>query len=509
MTARKQGVILSYVLMAVEALSTLLLTPFIIRTLGQAEYGVYKLSIAITAYLLLLDLGVGNAIVRYLAKYHVNNEKENAEKFLGIATMFYGGVSFLSLIGGIILIYVFPYAFAKGLSPQEILLSQKLLFATTLNVAVTLGTSAHTNALVAYEKFVVSRGASIGQVIIRIVLFVLCLKAGMGSLGLVYVQLLTTILCRSFFVFYVTVVIKLKPVFKNLELSFVKEIAVYSALILMQMIATQLNASMGHFLIGMLVVSSATLLGIYGVGMQVVQYFQSIGSAFYGVLMPGLVKLVESKASPLDLCQEMIRIGRLILIVLSAIWGAYLVCGHDFIVLWVGVENSSAWFVSFVLMTAYMLVLTQSVGNQILWAMNENKEQSYAKLIIVLLNIAVSVILIKWKPLEGAVLGTLVSLLLGDIVAMDIIFVKKIHIDIWAYYKGLFKGILPSLVLSILVGWVVSSMLDISWGSWILKVLSVVCSFIVCLLVFGLNTYEKNLIMTPVRAVLSKKRTNL
>ena len=49
---RKIGVILSYVLMVFEVLSTLLLTPFIIRTLGQAEYGVYKLAFAINAYLL-------------------------------------------------------------------------------------------------------------------------------------------------------------------------------------------------------------------------------------------------------------------------------------------------------------------------------------------------------------------------------------------------------------------------------------------------------------------------
>ena len=61
--SRKIGVILSYILMIFEVLSTLLLTPIIIRTLGQAEYGVYKLVDSVNAYLLLLDLGVGNAII--------------------------------------------------------------------------------------------------------------------------------------------------------------------------------------------------------------------------------------------------------------------------------------------------------------------------------------------------------------------------------------------------------------------------------------------------------------
>ena len=72
---RKTGVILSYVLLIVEIFSTLLFTPFLIRSLGQAEYGIYQLVISITAYLALLDLGVGNSVIRYIAKYRANNDK--------------------------------------------------------------------------------------------------------------------------------------------------------------------------------------------------------------------------------------------------------------------------------------------------------------------------------------------------------------------------------------------------------------------------------------------------
>lgn len=78
---RKIGVVLSYLLMIFEVLSTLLLTPFILRTLGQAEYGVFKLSAAVTAYMLLLDLGVGNAVTRYVAKFKVEGNIEQSRKF--------------------------------------------------------------------------------------------------------------------------------------------------------------------------------------------------------------------------------------------------------------------------------------------------------------------------------------------------------------------------------------------------------------------------------------------
>ena len=113
---RRIGVMLSYILMIFEVLSTLLLTPFIIRTLGQAEYGVYKLTFAINGYVLLLDLGIGNATIRYISKYIANNDKENEEKFFGIVTIYYFIIAILALTIGFVITYLFPYIFSKGLT---------------------------------------------------------------------------------------------------------------------------------------------------------------------------------------------------------------------------------------------------------------------------------------------------------------------------------------------------------------------------------------------------------
>ena len=86
---RKIGTILSYTLIMFEVLSALLLTPFIIRNLGQAEYGVYKLATAVNSYLLLFDLGIGNAVVKYVSKFRVENSLEQNRKFLGVVNIFY------------------------------------------------------------------------------------------------------------------------------------------------------------------------------------------------------------------------------------------------------------------------------------------------------------------------------------------------------------------------------------------------------------------------------------
>ena len=454
--------------------------------------------------MLLLDLGVGNAIVRYIAKYRVSKDRDNERRFLGVATIFYGAIAIISLIVGAILIYIFPVAFSKGLSPDEITLGQHLMAVIIINAAVTLGSAAYTNTIIAYEEFGVSRGASIIQIILRLVLSFVCLKAGMRSMGLVYVQLFTTILCRGFFILYVDYKIKLRPSFSKLENSFIREIVLYSSLIFLQMIATHLNTSVGQILIGVVVASSAVYIGIYSVGVELAQYYQSIGSAFTSVLMPGLVKLVESGASSKALCDEMIRIGRIIFMVLACIWVTFLVCGKDFVTLWARSENLQAWSVAIILMSVYMFTLTESVGNQLLWAMNAHKEQSIAKLSIVIINIAFSVLLIKYSPILGAAVGTFTALLLGDIVVMNVIFKKKIGISLRYYYSGLLKGIVPALAVAGLLGMLVNNLLELSWLNFIVNAFTVVFTYGVCMLLFGMNTYEKGLVLTPIKKFLKK-----
>ena len=154
---RKTGVILSYVLMAFEVFSTLILTPFIIRSLGQAEYGVYKLALSLNAYLYLLDLGVGNTAIAYISKYRANGDKLSERKFIGISTLFYAVISVLTLVAGLLLTKALPEIFGAGLSGEEVQLAQELLKITVLGTAFVLLTAVYNNALIAYERFFISR----------------------------------------------------------------------------------------------------------------------------------------------------------------------------------------------------------------------------------------------------------------------------------------------------------------------------------------------------------------
>ena len=72
MNQRRWGAVLSYVNIILTVLVGLLYTPLMLRLLGQSEYGLYSLIGSVVGYLSVLDMGLGNTLVRYTAKNRVD-----------------------------------------------------------------------------------------------------------------------------------------------------------------------------------------------------------------------------------------------------------------------------------------------------------------------------------------------------------------------------------------------------------------------------------------------------
>lgn len=503
---RKIGVIYSYVLMFVEVFSATLFTPFLIRSLGQSEYGVYQLVYSVTAYLMLLDLGIGNAVIRYMAKYRAENNKQKQEEFLGIATLFYGIIAFIVLIVGAVLLVIFPTVFAKGLTPEEISVGRKLLTVTILSTAVTLGTSSFATTLMAYERFSFSKGLSILFSLLKIIFAFIALLLGMRSLGVVMVYFLSNVLTRGAYTVYVLFKLQLKPKFKNPDFGFVKETVSYSAFVLLQMIAMQINSMTDSVLLGILAKGSSVIIAVYGAGAQIVQYFKTVGGHFNGVLMAGVVRLVESGANAKALQEEMVRIGRIVFMMLGMVFTVFVVNGADFMVLWAGADYRQGYMVAVAIMVPTMFTLVQSIGNQILWAMNKHRTQAVVQVVSALINIVLTAFLIKWSPLIGAVIGSVIALTVGDVLCMNVMFKKEIGISLTGYYKGLFKGVLPSLLLSAGAGFLFN-LIGLSKFGWLGLVVNcgvMVLVYGICMFGFGMNASEKHMIFGMFKKVGKK-----
>ena len=116
--------------------------------------------------------------------------------------------------------------------------------------------------------------------IAKMAVLVFLMKMGVKSVGVVTVNLIATAATRLFYICYVFFKLKLYPSFKKIDTSFVKGVFSYSTFVLIQLIAQQLNSMSDQIILGIFAPSAAILIGIYGVGSQIVQYYKTIGSQF-------------------------------------------------------------------------------------------------------------------------------------------------------------------------------------------------------------------------------------
>ena len=94
----KMGVILSYLTLALSNIIALVYTPFMLRMMGQSEYGLYSLVASVVAYLTIMDFGFGNAIVRYTAKYRAELKQNEQYYLFGMFLAIYVIIGLIILI---------------------------------------------------------------------------------------------------------------------------------------------------------------------------------------------------------------------------------------------------------------------------------------------------------------------------------------------------------------------------------------------------------------------------
>lgn len=257
------------------------------------------------------------------------------------------------------------------------------------------------------------------------------------------------------------------------------------------MIATQINAMAGQIILGMM--ASSVVLGIYAVGVQINQYYQIIAGGVNGVTMPGIVALVSNRATGRQIEDEMTKVTRISLLVMGIILGGFVAIGDEFTILWAGTENAEAYYVALILMVPMAIALVQSSGSQVLWAAGKHKVQAIIKIAVAIASIFLTIALMSWNPLIGAALGPSISCFFGDVVAMNIVFRRDIGIKVTRYYRETLRGILPSIVIASLIGFILKIMLPIGWAFLLLMIAAILTIYLGCLVLFGFNQYEKNL----------------
>ncbi|WP_235848549.1 oligosaccharide flippase family protein [Litchfieldia alkalitelluris] len=496
----KSGAILSYVSILITILVALLYTPVMIRLLGQAEYGLYALIGSVSAYLSVMDMGLGNAIVRYTARNRAIGDKEVESKLNGLFLILYSIIGVLTIVVGIILYNTIDNIFGASLTVSELEKAKVMVIILIINFALSFPLAVFGSIMQAYERFVVVKVVAILRSIIVPVITLPLLFIGYGSVAMVVITTVVNISFLLFNVYYCFRNIKIRFYFGKVDFQLLREILGYSFFIFLAIIVDQINWNTGQLILGG--VSGVAAVAIFAIAIQFVRLYLQFSTAISGLFLPRVSMMVANNASNEELSEIMIKYGRVQYLIMAYILCGFILFGYNFIGMWAGWDYTQAYYMSLIIMIPITIPLIQNIGIAILQAKNLQGFRSVVLIIIAILNVIISILLAKKYGGIGVALGTGISYAIGNVIIMNIYYHRRVGLNIPLFWKNIVLMSIP-VALSLFIGSVINYFLP--QDSILVLLVKIILYSILfgCLMWYkGLNKFEKYLCTSIVRKII-------
>jgi O-antigen/teichoic acid export membrane protein len=463
--------------------------------LGQSEYGLYSLVSSVLAYLTIMDFGFSNSIIRYTAKLRAEKNERKTYELFGMFLFLYVIIGVITVVIGFIMYANIDSLFSESMTSDEIHRARIMMGLLIGNLAIGFPFNVFSSIVFAYEKFLFQKNLNIIRILANTMIMVLLLHLGYKAIALVVVQTLLNIGVHISNCIYCFNRLRIKISFKHFDYTLLKEIGAYSFWIFIMMIVDRLYLYSGQFVLG--VVEGAKSVAIFAVAMQLINMFVAFSTSMSGVFLPRVTEIVTKSNRNKDVSDLFIKIGRMQFIVLSFLFVGFAIFGSEFVTLWAGKEYSDVYMLSILIFLPSLIPLSQNIGIVILQARNSMKFRALSYLVISLASVFLQFILVKKIGIMGSGISLSLSTVIGQILIMNIYYMKVQGIDIVRYWiEVISMSIVPVIFLGL--SFVLKKMTHIEfscWTDWIVSVLLFSVIYLLASYRCQFNQYEKSLVI--------------
>lgn len=443
---KKWGVILRYIQMISNVVIKFVYTPFLLRALGQNEYGLFSLTMSIVGYLAILDLGFGSTVTRFTVKYRSEGDAKKLYQLYSTLSIIYILIGLLAMLICAGLSISAEGLFGRTMSDVEVGKLRLMILLCGVNLMFTFPLQIAGSVLVAYEKFIVKNGVTLLFTFVQpIVMVALLYLVNMKSVGAIVVVTACNLL--TYFIYYIYAVRKLDFKFslKMFEPQMIKGLLTFSVWMFLVMLFEQVQYNSGQFIIGLF--QGADIVAIWGIAMIFILNYRSISTAITNVFVPSFMSLSFSDDND-GIERAVYRMTHVQSLALTFILANFILFGQVFIHLWAGGEYDSAYPCALIVMLSMtpalileFCYLYQLASNQLLYKV----VTSFVSYIVAF----VIIYLMKGIDLQSYALVMAISLLVGQVVLVYVFVRKYMTISLWELTKLVIRVCWLPVLLSI------------------------------------------------------------
>lgn len=482
--------LLSYTSIFFNIIAGILFTPWMVDLIGKSDYGLY---ILITSFLsfFVMDFGLGQVVAKLISKYRYDKNENRINEVLGLVTKIYLILDVIILLCLVILFFFIESIFGKFTTDE--LNKFKLIFVLSGAFSLLSFPFTQLNAiLISYERFIFLKFIDLISKICTVSLLFAALLFGGKLFALVGINIFINFCIILVKIRYIRKTTNISIDFYTFDKDLLREILNLSFWVTIIIISQLLLNNISPTLIG--IFSGANAIAIFAVGMTIAGYVWTLSTAVSGLFLPKVTELYGNFSQRDTITELMIKVGRIQLIIVGILIIGFITLGKEFIVLWMGSDFGDSYYVAILMISPFIIIVTQEIGNTYLLVANKIKLQGTILILTSVLNVILALIFVPIYGAVGCALSIFLSLVISQIIGVNYIYWKVEGLNIPKFLKECHLSLLLPLILSLISGFMIQNFISAqSLITFFPKAILLAILHFVFMWFLGMNKYEKNI----------------
>lgn len=410
----KIGIVISYAILAIGILSHLFYTPFLLNYIGDRQYGLFSFVISITSWFNIVTYALNDSFVKISSDYEKKNGNNKTTNtiylklliILSVLVCCVAATIFVCMKTGIIPLNNYS-SLEKNIIFIIFIISSSTIAASTIMTFFRL--------FVEYnEKFIFARSISLGQSLTVMALSIISILLGANVVVIAAIQCFGGLMTLIIYSLYSRFKLKISFARTTLkqEKPLVKTIVTFSSFLLLSTIVGEVNSAADKVLLGFFAMPE--YVALYELAFVFPTMFASLSTSINAVFISRLNKL--NAAGEKEAVKSLfLRISKLQRSILMLVLGGFLVCGKEFVCLWVGSERISVFYIAITLLLIDSYTFSSYSSFVIERANFKHKIPCILEFCSAFLNILITVILLVVSPKEQAITNCLIGTAIAKI----------------------------------------------------------------------------------------------
>lgn len=495
----KMGAAISYFALALNTISGLIYTPWMVAKIGQANYGLYSLATSLIV-IFMLDFGLGSAVSRFISKYRAEGNQQAANDIIGLIYKLYIYIDIV-IFAVLVCVFFLLGSIYKSLTPDELERFKTLYVLVAGFNIISFPFSPLNGVLNAYEKFIQLKICDLLHKVLTLGFVIVALSFTNSVVVVVLANIFSSLVTILTKFIIVKTQVPLKANFKAGDKAAYKSLFSFTLWTTINSIMQRFTHSFAPSILG--ITASSIEIAVYSPAVVLEGYYYTLSTAVNGLFLPRVSKHIadEEEDKILDL---MIKVGRYQVCLLGLVFVGFVGIGRAFMNLWMGPEYDKTYICALIILLPTLISGTQQIANTTVIAKNLIRYQSYCMIFTGILGLGISFVLSTYIGSIGVCIGTAVTALL-NIAYMNVIYYKKANINMPKFYKKCYLKAMPSYLITAAVGILVNKFLSVQgWIGLIVKatIISIIFALLVWITYFSKT--ERQSIIIKIKKIGAK-----